>query len=393
MICREHKILIIAEDFFPNYGGIAEYSHNIAYELFKQGHTVTLVAPQLTDDHVFDKACPYIVKRIGLTDIRRKKLGLLKRYEANRIFRKDLLGWLNETSDKSNFDFAIVSSLSEWAKVFVGRLPYVVCIHGGDVFGKRADWIRTLYRNRVIKNIFNSAEHIFANSNYTLRKADEKFGIANKASVTYCGVSEDFKKLATKNRYVKPYSKKITLLMMCRFEHIKACDTVLKAVSLIAEPNADILLKIAGDGPEKKKLLNLVDSLKLRKNVEFLGYVNDLQTKVSLFNEADIFLQAGRKSQDGREEAFGIVFAEAGMCRTPVIAPKTGGVIDVVKDGFNGFLVCPDDEADLCEKIKTLIKEPKIRIEMGNNGFKLVNEQFNYDSIAKKILNKVCTLI
>jgi len=56
-------------------------------------------------------------------------------------------------------------------------------------------------------------------------------------------------------------------------------------------------------------------------------------------------------------------------CAKPVIASKTGGLINLIDDGKNGFLIEPNNTAELRDKINYFINNPNSHITMGNYGF------------------------
>jgi glycosyltransferase involved in cell wall biosynthesis len=64
-------------------------------------------------------------------------------------------------------------------------------------------------------------------------------------------------------------------------------------------------------------------------------------------------------------ETFGIVALEAMSMGKPVIAARSGGLVDVVLDGETGLLVPPDDPQALQEAIQTLLDDPDKRERMG----------------------------
>ena len=88
-------------------------------------------------------------------------------------------------------------------------------------------------------------------------------------------------------------------------EERKRFDLLLKSFSLVAKPNDKLL--IAGTGPLKDELINLSKNLKIHSQVNFLGYVEDIEM---LMSNSDILVLTSNS------EAFGMVLVEglaAGM--------------------------------------------------------------------------------
>ncbi|MCK4249486.1 MAG: glycosyltransferase, partial [Candidatus Omnitrophica bacterium] len=85
-------------------------------------------------------------------------------------------------------------------------------------------------------------------------------------------------------------------------------------------------------------------------------------------------------------EAFGRVIIEAQAVGVPVIATRVGGVVDVVQDGSNGLLVPPGDDRAIAEAILKLIKDKPLRDSLVQAGRESVEEKFNLNKMAAKIL-------
>lgn len=90
-------------------------------------------------------------------------------------------------------------------------------------------------------------------------------------------------------------------------------------------------------------------------------------------------------------EGFGLSVAEALWKKKPVVARPSGGIRIQVRDGYNGYLVKGVEEA--AEKVIYLIKHPEVRKKLGENGYKVVRENFlitkhllNYINVFKKVL-------
>jgi len=76
-------------------------------------------------------------------------------------------------------------------------------------------------------------------------------------------------------------------------------------------------------------------------------------------------------------ESFGKVLVEANACGKPVVATATTGAQEVIKDGYNGFLVPIGDANGLAEKIVEFLDNPKKAKEMGENGRRMVSEKYS----------------
>jgi len=76
-------------------------------------------------------------------------------------------------------------------------------------------------------------------------------------------------------------------------------------------------------------------------------------------------------------ESFGVAAVEASSCSIPVIASDIGGLPEVVIDETTGFLVPPRDENAIADRIISLIDDPELRSQMGNEGRKYVKSIYD----------------
>jgi len=79
-------------------------------------------------------------------------------------------------------------------------------------------------------------------------------------------------------------------------------------------------------------------------------------------------------SQKSLREGFGLTVAEAMWKGTPVIGGNVGGIRYQIEDGVNGFLVSSVEKAGEC--IVWLLKDKKLREEIGRKGRETVREKF-----------------
>jgi phosphatidylinositol alpha-1,6-mannosyltransferase len=86
-------------------------------------------------------------------------------------------------------------------------------------------------------------------------------------------------------------------------------------------------------------------------------------------------------------EGFGFVYLEANSHGLPVIAHRTGGVEDAVLDGKTGFLVNPDEPAELVKRLGQLIEDNELRKEMGEEGVRWASSH-SWEEVAIQIYSK-----
>ncbi|WCB94167.1 D-inositol-3-phosphate glycosyltransferase [Baekduia alba] len=108
----------------------------------------------------------------------------------------------------------------------------------------------------------------------------------------------------------------------------------------------------------------------------FLGGWHDHQGLPSFLSTADVFVLASVREQ------FGSVLVEAMACGLPAIAVDRFGPADIVHDGVTGWLVEPDDEAQLAAALAGAIADPVERRRRGRRAWRDAHERFSWPSLA-----------
>lgn len=166
----------------------------------------------------------------------------------------------------------------------------------------------------------------------------------------------------------------ITIGVVSRLEHIKGMDLVVPAFAKVYEKNKNIRLLVVGDGSLRHQMEEDADRLQLGKNIEFAGMQQqrDLQ---SYYDKIDVLLMPSRS------EGFGLTAIE-GMARGCVlVASNTGGLPEVVREGYVGLLHQPESVDDLANKICSLIENPKLLEQMRSHLSDYVH-QFTFERYA-----------
>ncbi len=183
--------------------------------------------------------------------------------------------------------------------------------------------------------------------------------------------------LGEKNVSFKNYVAAIAVL-----SPIKNIETLIGAFSRIHKQFPNFKLVIGGDGPSKKSLELLAYSSGLSGNVIFTG-------KLSLNEVREVMRDCYAFALPSLNEGFGRVFIEAMALGKPVIAPRVGGVSEVVRDGENGFLIEPKDVDALFLKLAYLIDNPDHAIRMGEAGQRFVRKNFSNEKYIKNYIDMI----
>lgn len=165
----------------------------------------------------------------------------------------------------------------------------------------------------------------------------------------------------------------LTVSRLARAKHI---EILIKAAN-----KSKFNLKIVGSGRDEKYLRSIAG-----ETVNFLGNVPDEKME-DLYRNAKAFLFSAV------DEEFGIAVVEAMGYGLPVIAYKSGGVVETVKDGFNGFLFNELTSDKLVEKVRKLesLNEEKC-LKMRKNARKEA-EKYTFENFKRNILKFVQTKI
>jgi len=156
----------------------------------------------------------------------------------------------------------------------------------------------------------------------------------------------------------------------------KGIQILIEALKLIK--NDFVRLTIVGSGRYKNKLENLANS---DKRITFHERIPNSEIE-SCYNESDVLVVPSVSN-----EIFGIVILEAFRAGVPVIASRIGGIPEIVKNNYNGFLFEPGDTCQLKEILENILKNPDVLVELGNNARNYVKQYEISGHIKELILN------
>lgn len=130
-----------------------------------------------------------------------------------------------------------------------------------------------------------------------------------------------------------------------------------------------------------------LDLPELSIEIRFMGTITDDIALAVLYSAADVMIVPSR------QENLPNTIMEAMACGTPVVAFRTGGIPDLVEHERTGYLAKPFDVQDLAKGIGWILKQSVRGANLGDNGRKKVEEEFDIDIVTGKYMKLYSELI
>lgn len=377
------RVLIVSSNFPPVTGGSAAVYHNICK--FSDGAIVALGPSRdyLTGKSFHDIAAQDIQAgyRIYRTELLRPSNATAGKRSVFRSLSGDLRVMLNALVQvaaivrSERIRVACIGDLvyGGWLVFPLRRLlgcKVVVYVHGEEITTKGGGGLFDAWR----KLFLDEADAVVCVSRFTrealiglMRTAPSKIAVLPNGVDT-----ERFRVRAPAADVAARYgvASRRVLLSVGRLVPRKGMDHLVQAMEIVTRTHPEVHLLIAGEGPLRATLADLIDARGLGGSVTLLGAVTD-EALAELYALADIFALPNRQMPDGDTEGFGLVFLEANACGKPVIAGRAGGATDAVAHGVNGLTVDGADVSAIAAATIRLIEQPALCQSLAQGGLDL----------------------
>lgn len=162
----------------------------------------------------------------------------------------------------------------------------------------------------------------------------------------------------------------VELICVGRLVEAKGQHILVRAIGRLVAGGRRVHLRFVGDGPDRQSLERQVEDLGLSRAVTFEGAVNQDRI-VELYRAADIFALASFA------EGIPVVLMEAMAMEIPVVTTFITGIPELIRDGIDGLLTAPSDDAGLATAIASLMDDAAWRRQLGVAGRQRVAERFH----------------
>ncbi len=267
--------------------------------------------------------------------------------------------------------------LGMWAKRRSG-LPLV-----STFFGVELTWMEKQFpfMAPLLRRIVHHSDAVTAISTYTAERLARQVPGVHPAIIPF-GAAVDAP--ARPPPYGYDGARPLEMLFTGRLVERKGVHVLLEAIAGLA-PHRRARLHVVGDGPERGRLEARAAELGLSaERVVFHGFVSTEELRRRL-ETCDAFVLPAVIDAKGDTEGLGVVLLEAMSYARPVIASAAGGIVDIVRDGRNGWLVPPGDAAALRGAIEACMDDPERARAFGLHGREDVEAGFSWDVIADRL--------
>jgi len=379
------RIVILTEDSKPALGGIAEYLHRLA--LATMPYHDVLVVTSVTGADALNATLPYPHREVTWFRAQERRGGdavppvrylntLIWHLQRPRRVRA-LLADIHAARPDSRYVLGRLSPVTfPWcAGCDALGLPYAAIGYGLELIERLP---ARLARQRAAH--VRRAAQWFAVSQDTRRRLIELGVPAAGVSLLTPGAGPPAPVGADAGCVVRTrlgLGGRPFLFSLGLLRRRKGIDLAIAALAALRDRHPDLLLVVAGDGPEGPALRALAQRLQVADRVIFTGEIDEA-TKAALFAECQVFVLPTR-DEPGDVEGFGIVFLEAALHGKPVVGGNTGGVPDAVADGVTGLLVDTHDATALTAALARLLSDPALQATLGHNGRERARTEFRWE--------------
>ena len=365
---------------YPTFGGSGVVATELGIALAKKGHQIHFITysqPVRLDAHS---------ENIFYHEVRVSDYPLFDYQPYELVLSSMLVNVVKyEKLDLLHVHYAIPhASAAYMAKQILAsqgiHIPFITTLHGTDItlVGKDASF------EPVITFSINESDAVTAVSESLKQDTLKYFNTKKEISVipnfinpveyihdvNYC-----------ERKMYAPYGEKL-LIHISNFRKVKRVEDVLRVFNKVRKEIPAKLILI-GDGPERSKIERLCRELDTCGDIRSLGKVVSPEKILPI---ADLFLLPSET------ESFGLAALEAMASRVPVISTNTGGLPEVNKNGYSGFMSNVGDVDDMAKNALYMLEDEKRLQEFKENAYKqamkfdITNILPMYESLYEKVV-------
>ena len=218
----------------------------------------------------------------------------------------------------------------------------------------------------------NDEDFAFAKKHLKAKKTVKVNGVGYNSD-KFFRISDGEKR---KLRSEKGFSQEETLLIyVAEMNENKNQSMLIRAMKKLTEDGGNYRLLIVGADNISGKYVSLASELGVSDRVDFLGHREDVCTLVQL---SDIAVGSSLR------EGLPVNVMEAMACGLPVVLSDNRGHRALCRDGYNGFVVAPNDDEAMAKRIKKLKEDRPLYDTMSENAVGFI-KTFSKENVIEEL--------
>lgn len=372
------RVLLVTNDFPPRRGGIQSYLAELVDHLVAAGdYTVTVYAPKWKGCDDFDARA----RATGYEVVRHPTSLMLPEPSVIARMRR-----LIERHETDTVWFGAAAPLALMAPVArdAGARRVIASTHGHEV-----GWSMLPLARTALRRIGSGTDVVTYVSRYTRRRFASAFG--SQAALEHLPPGVDTDRFAPdevaraelRARY--RLGDRPVVVCLSRLVPRKGQDMLIRALPAIRQRVPGAALVIVGGGPYGSSLRRLAHSFGVDEHVVFTDGVpgEELPAHHAM---ADVFAMPCRTRGAGLDvEGLGIVYLEASATGVPVVAGRSGGAPETVRDGETGVVVDGWDVGAISASVSDLLADRDRAATMGAAGRAWVVQNWQWHTQAERL--------
>jgi L-malate glycosyltransferase len=374
------RVLILNHEYPPVGGGGGQAAQDIARELSRRGHEITILTAHLKGlprDEVVDN-----IRILRLRSLRKHpyQAGFL----AMGVYILAAIGaglhliprW---HPDILHVHFAVPAGAAAWILARLTGIPYVLTAHLGDIPGgvpeKTGRWFRWVFPFTI--PIWHDAARIATVSDYTCSLIRQHYAV--DPVVIPNGINMEMEKPGDLHVHRPP-----VVIFAGRFMPQKNLIELVEVLALVQDlPWKCIML---GDGPLLDEIKRTIITHGLDRRFSLPGWVTTEEVLAYLAQSDLLFMPS-------LSEGLPVVGLQALAMGLAIVASRAGGNVELVRPGDNGFLADPGDREMLSNALRSLLSDRRA-LQNARQASLVLAHRFDirtvvdkYETIFKKIVS------
>jgi 1,2-diacylglycerol 3-alpha-glucosyltransferase len=364
------QVLMLSDVYFPRINGVSTSIRTTARALLRAGHAVTLVAPDYGDP-----AQRQVDAQLG-DEFRVLRVSARRIFfdPEDRLMRPDDMRALLPVLGSRFWDVLHVHTpfrahqLGIWLRPLTG-CPVVETYHTYfEAYVRHyLPWLpraaSEAFAQHASRRLCNAVDHVIAPT-AEMKAVLERYGVQTPCTVVSTGLDlDEFRGgdgRSFRARYGIPQDRPL-LLTISRLAREKQIDFLLRVACELIPQFPELLLIVAGEGPDAPRLKARARQLQLETHVLFLGNLDRSGALLDCYRAADLFVFASST------ETQGLVLIEAMALGVPIVSTAVMGTATVLR-GARSACIAPEDVPMFARCVADLLRQPGRRAALAAAG-------------------------